>query len=62
MLAADRDIFDLPAVTRLEDHHPARIELWIRAATLIVARSIKDAHQKVAVKTVNTVSGRFRPN
>jgi hypothetical protein len=45
MLAADRDIFDLPAVTRLEDHHPARIELWIRAATPIVARSIKDAHQ-----------------
>jgi hypothetical protein len=44
MLAADRDIFDLQAATWLEDHHPAHIELWIRASTSIVARSIKDAH------------------
>jgi hypothetical protein len=58
MLAADRDIFDLPAVTRLEDHHPARIELWIRAATPIVARSIKDAHQALT-RTFRSVADFF---
>jgi hypothetical protein len=43
MLAADRDIFELPAETRLRDHGPDRIELWIRRAKPIVAISIKEA-------------------
>jgi hypothetical protein len=47
MLAADRDIFDLPAATRIRDHGPDRIELWIRRAKPIVAISIKEATKKI---------------
>jgi hypothetical protein len=43
MLAADRDIFSLPAEERLTTHHPAQIELWISRAKPIVAISIREA-------------------
>jgi hypothetical protein len=47
MSAADRDIFDLPAASRIRDHGPDRIELWIRRAKPIVAISIKEATKKI---------------
>jgi hypothetical protein len=58
MLAADRDIFDLPADERLRDHEPARIENWIRMAKPIVAISIKDATKKIK-RTFQSVAGFF---
>jgi hypothetical protein len=58
MLAADRDIFFLPVETRLEHHHPDRIELWIARAKPIVAMSIRDA--SLAIKrTFQIITGFF---
>jgi hypothetical protein len=47
VLAADRDVFNLPADERLGDHEPARIENWFRMAKPIAAISIKDATKKI---------------
>jgi hypothetical protein len=58
MLAADRDIFDLPADDRLRDHEPARIENWIREAKPIVAISIRDATKKIK-RTFQSVAAFF---
>lgn len=58
MLAADRDIFFLPVETRLEHHHPDRIELWIARAKPIVAMSIRDASQAIK-RTFQSITGFF---
>jgi hypothetical protein len=47
MLAADRDIFELPIQTRLQDHSPHHIALWIQRAKPIVATSIKQASKAI---------------
>jgi hypothetical protein len=47
MLAADRDIFNLPMTTRIRDHGPDRIELWTRRAKPILAISIEEVTTKI---------------
>jgi hypothetical protein len=58
MLAADRDIFALPAEDRLREHKPARIAKWIHEARPIVATSIKDATKKIK-RTFRSVADFF---
>jgi hypothetical protein len=58
MLTADRDIFELPAETRLQCHKAASIELWIREARPIVATSIKEAAKKIK-QTFHSVADFF---
>jgi hypothetical protein len=58
MLAADRDIFHLSAESRLQDHHPAKISLWISRAKPIVAVSIQDATNTIKW-TVQSIAGFF---
>jgi hypothetical protein len=50
MLAADRDIFELPIQTQLQDHAPDRIALWIQRAKPIVAISIREASKTIQRK------------
>jgi hypothetical protein len=58
MLAADRDIFSLPAEERLTTHHPARIELWISRAKPIVAISIREASMAIK-RTFQSIASFF---
>jgi hypothetical protein len=58
MLATDRDIFHLSAESRLQDHHPAKIALWISRAKPIVAVSIQDATNAIK-QTVQSIAGFF---
>jgi hypothetical protein len=58
MLAADRDIFFLDAATRLRDHDPSRISLWVAQAKPIVATSIKDATKAIS-RTFKSVAEFF---
>jgi hypothetical protein len=58
MLAADHNIFFLPAETHLENRHPDPIELWISRAKPIVAMSIRDA--SLAIKWMfRSITGFF---
>ena len=58
MLAADRDIFLLPAEERLRNHKPPRIELWVARAKPIVATSIRDATTAIK-RTFKSIAGFF---
>jgi hypothetical protein len=58
MLAADRDIFSLPAEERLTTHHPAQIELWISRAKPIVAISIRKASTAIK-RTFQSITSFF---
>jgi hypothetical protein len=60
MLAADRDIFFMPAEECLTAHHPDRIEFWISRAKPAVATSIKDVTQAIKC-TFRSVTDLFTP-